>query len=82
MCTTLLYTRVVKDITPSADENLIDLASERAKARHTTLNEAFNEWLADYTRSEYVAKAIEECYARLSYVNSGRKYTREEMNER
>ena len=82
MYTKLVYTGVVKNITLSADEHLIDLARERARSRHKTLNDAFREWLADYTRNEEVAKAIDECYARLSYVNSGRKYTREEMNER
>ncbi len=38
--------------------------------------------LADYTRNEDVAKAIDDFYKRIAYVDSGRKYTREEMNER
>lgn len=54
-----------------------------AKAQHKTLNQAFREWLAEYTRQENDAKAIEALYKRLSHVNSGgRKFTREEMNER
>jgi hypothetical protein len=72
----------VKNITLSAEDHLIDLARQTAKAQHKTLNQAFREWLADYTRNEDVAKAIDAVYKELSYVNSGRKYTREEMNER
>jgi len=54
-----------------------------AKAQHKTLNQAFREWLAEYTRRESDEKAIEALYKRLTHVNSGgRKFTREEMNER
>ncbi len=38
--------QVVKNITLSADEELI----EAARAEHTTLNEQFREWLAVYAR--------------------------------
>jgi hypothetical protein len=73
----------MKNITLSADDALIEQARRTAKARHKTLNQAFREWLADYTRRESDEKAIEALYKRLSYVNSGgRKFTREEMNER
>jgi len=73
----------MKNITLSADEALIEQARQTAKARHQTLNQAFREWLADYTRRESDEKAIEALYKRISYVNSGgRKYTRDEMNER
>jgi len=73
----------MKNITLSADDALIEQARRTAKARHKTLNQAFREWLADYTRRENDERAIEALYKRLSYVNSGgRKFTREEMNER
>jgi hypothetical protein len=73
----------MKNVTFSADDELIELARRTAKAQHKTLNQAFRDWLADYTRRESDAKAIEALYQRLSYVDSGgRRYTREEMNER
>jgi TorA maturation chaperone TorD len=73
----------MKNVTLSADDELIEQARRTAKAQHKTLNQAFREWLAEYTRRENDEKAIEALYQRLSYVNSGgRKYTRDEMNER
>ena len=73
----------MRNITLSADEALIEQARQTARAQHKTLNQAFREWLADYTRRESDGKAIEALYKRISYVNSGgRRYTRDEMNER
>jgi hypothetical protein len=73
----------MKNITLSADEQVIEQAREVARSQHKTLNQAFREWLADYTRRENDGKAIDALYKRLSHVNSGgRKYTREEMNDR
>jgi hypothetical protein len=73
----------MKNITLSADDELIELARQCAKAQHKTLNQAFREWLAEYTRRENDEKAIDALYQRLSHVNLGsRKYTRDEMNER
>jgi hypothetical protein len=43
-----VYTGAVKNITFSADEDLIERAREVAKAEHKTLNLAFREWLAGY----------------------------------
>jgi len=39
---------MVKHITLSADEKLIAQARLVARARHTTLNSAFREWLEQY----------------------------------
>jgi hypothetical protein len=73
----------MKNVTLSADEQLIELARQRAKAQHKTLNQAFREWLSEYTRRENDEKAIDALYKRFSHVNLGvRKYTRDEMNER
>ena len=38
----------MKNVTFSADEDLIERAREVAKAEHKTLNVAFREWLAGY----------------------------------
>lgn len=74
----------MKNITLSADDNLIEAARERARAEHTTLNEQFRRWLADYVRQENRADAamtlVEEL--RRQVRTGGRKFTRDEMNER
>jgi hypothetical protein len=74
----------MKNITLSADEGLIEAARERARAEHTTLNEQFRRWLKDYTRREQQADdamaVVRELRGRVR--TGGRKFTRDEMNER
>lgn len=74
----------MKNITFNADENLIELARRRAVSEHTTLNEQFRLWLESYARREQqVAEAMRvmrELQGRIS--TGGRKFTRDEMNER
>lgn len=74
----------MKNITLSADEKLIEAARKQARAENTTLNEQFRRWLADYTqrrqRAEEAIKTIAELQAKLR--TGGRKFTRDEMNER
>ncbi len=74
----------MKNITFSADAKPIDAARARARAEHTTLNEQFRRWLADYVQRKQradEAMAVIEQIGR--YVRTGgRKFTRDEMNER
>lgn len=72
----------MKRITFSADEHLIDRARAAARAERTTLNDAFREWLKEFTGSADSAQPVRELMDRLRYVRSGRRWTREEMNER
>lgn len=74
----------MKNITLSADEKLIEAARERARAEHTTLNEQFRRWLADYARREQQAERAMSVVRELQgqVRTGGRKFTREEMNER
>lgn len=74
----------MKNITLSADEQLIKMARERARSEQTTLNEAFRRWLAEYARrDQQVTDAIEALERLRAKVDTGgRKFTREEMNER
>jgi len=74
----------MKNITLSADEKLIEAARERARAAHTTLNEEFRRWLASYvSREEQAEKAMALIQELRGYVRTGgRKFTRDEMNER
>ncbi len=73
----------MKNITLSADENLIEAARARARAEHTTLNEQFRLWLEFYARRDVRMQRYDEVLARVKgNVRVGRKLTRDEMNER
>jgi len=74
----------MKNITLSADERLIEEARERARQEHTTLNEQFRRWLEEYVgrekRAEQTMRMIDQLQSRIR--SGGRKFTRDEMNER
>ena len=74
----------MKNITLSAEEQLIEAARARARAENTTLNEQFRRWLADYAqrrkRADAAMQVIAELRGRLR--TGGRKFSRDEMNER
>jgi hypothetical protein len=73
----------VKNITLSAEENLIEAARERARTEQTTLNEQFRRWLADYAHPRERMQRYDEVMATLrGQLRVGRKVTRDEMNER
>ena len=74
----------MKNITLSADEGIIEAARERAREENTTLNEQFRLWLAGYARREQQAEramaVVRELRSRVR--TGGRRFTRDEMNER
>jgi len=74
----------MKNITLSADEGLIEAARARARAEHTTLNEQFRRWLADYTQRKQQADRAMALITELQghLRTGGRRFTRDEMNER
>ena len=73
----------MRNITLSADENLIAAARHRAAAQHTTLNAQFRLWLADYVgRERQAAQAMRTVRELQGKLRVGRKLTRDEMNER
>ena len=74
----------MKNITLSADENLIEAARQRAFSEHTTLNEQFRLWLDKYVRRKQKADAAMEAINLLRgrISTGGRIFTRDEMNER
>ena len=72
-----------KNITFTADEALIEEARETARADNTTLNEQFRLWLAQYARRRRAEKAMLLIAELQGQINTGgRKFTRDEMNER
>ena len=78
-----MYTIPVKNITLSADEHLIERARQTAHTERRTLNDAFREWLEEYTSRNGDLEQYDRLMKRLrGHVVAGRKFTREEMNER
>jgi hypothetical protein len=53
-----------------------------ARTQKKTLNTAFREWLLQFTRRTGNAQEFDSLMKRLRHVRSGRRFTREEMNER
>jgi len=72
----------MKNITLSADENLIEQARLLAKSRHKTLNAVFREWLEQFTVQTGGVQEFDALMKRLKHVEAGRRFTRDEMNER
>ena len=72
----------MKNITLSANEHLIEQARLVAKAQHKTLNAAFREWLEQFTRESGNAQEFTSLMKRLQHIRTGRRFTRDEMNER
>lgn len=73
----------MKNITFSADEKLINDARRQAAAQGKTLNDEFREWLTlKVVTPQQRAIRYRNLMQSLSYVNAGKKFTREEMNER
>ena len=73
---------MLKNITLSADEILIQRARERAARENTTLNDEFRRWLEQYVERPKNPADFSALMSRLAYAQPGRKFSREEMNER
>ena len=75
----------MKNITLSADKSLIAAARRHAAAERTTLNAQFRLWLADYVGTQTTGRSRYRHYLRSlrgRISTGGRKFTRDEMNER
>jgi len=72
----------MKNVTLSADEHLIEQARLLAKSQHKTLNALFREWLEQFTAQSGGAREYDALMKRLKHVEAGRRFSRDEMNER
>jgi len=72
----------MKNVTLSAEEELIRRARGVAHQRDTSLNELFRAWLRDLTRQSGRSDTYDRLMDRLELRRSGRRFSREEMNER
>ena len=84
-CAPAVYSEMMRNITLSTAEQLIDQAREKARARGVSLNDEFRKWLASYVQDGNPQDAV----ARFRLVmqampaeDAGRTFGRDEMNER
>jgi sugar/nucleoside kinase (ribokinase family) len=73
---------MLKNITLSANEVVIERARQRAEQNNTTLNAEFRRWLDQYVDVPQSMEELNEFMKQFDYVKVGRKFTREELNER
>jgi hypothetical protein len=73
---------VIKNITLSAEEKLIEAARTKAQQERTTLNSIFREWLARYAGKKVSIDEYSRLMRQLKHVSSARKFSRQELNER
>ena len=72
----------MKNITLSANEDLIEQARLIARSQRETLNVAFRRWLLHYTGRGGSVREFDALMKRLRHVKAGRHFSRDEMNER
>jgi len=72
----------MKNITLSADEDLIEKARSIARAQRRTLNAAFREWLAQFTAGAGDPQGFDALMMQMRHVDAGKRFSRDEMNER
>ena len=73
---------MLKNITLSAEEQLIGRARNKAEERGTTLSSEFRLWLSAFVEQERAARGYQELMSRLEYARPGRRFTREDLNAR
>jgi hypothetical protein len=72
----------MKRIIFHTEERLIEEARRVAKSQNTTLSGAFREWLKAFASQTGCTREFDKLMALLRHVRAGRRFTRDEMNER
>ncbi len=73
---------MLKNITLSAEEELIAKAREKARRERTTLNATFRRWLGQYVGQTAKTADFSSFMDSLSYARPGRRFSRDELHER
>ncbi|MBI5448150.1 MAG: hypothetical protein HY939_05425 [Gammaproteobacteria bacterium] len=73
---------MLKNITLSADEKLLQKSREKALKNKKTLNALFREWLEEYTCENSQCMDYKDLMKQLHYAKVGKKFSRESLNER
>jgi len=72
----------MKNITFRADPTLIQKARDQARKAGMTLNDAFRNWLHAFAGKSTGEANYRELMKRLDYAQPGKKFFRQELNER
>lgn len=75
---------MLRNITLSADDQLIEFARKKATASQSTLNVEFRKWLASYVnlQNDVAVTRFREVMQQLNAVDAGRTFSRDELNQR
>jgi hypothetical protein len=73
---------MLKNITLSAEEGLIEKARDKARRERTTLNATFRKWLNQYVSRGSKTADFDSFMDSLNYARPGKKFSRNELNER
>jgi len=73
---------MLKNITLSAEKELIEKARDKARRERTTLNATFRQWLHQYVGRSAATADYRSFVDSLGYARPGRKFSRDELNER
>jgi len=73
---------MLKNITLTAEEDLLERARSRAAEENSTLNAEFRKWLEKFVERPQSIKEFLQIMSRLEYAEPGRLFSREELNER
>jgi hypothetical protein len=72
----------MKNITLSADAELIRKVREKSRREHTTLNANFRRWMRQYLNKSSKTSDFQAFMSSMDYVSPGRRFSRDETNER
>lgn len=78
----VLIRSIMKNITFTAEESLIEKARQKARGENSSLNKRFREWLKHYASGDVSKENYKDLMQKLDYAKPGRKFSRDEMNER
>ncbi len=73
---------MLRNITLSADKDLIDRARLLAETENSTLNAEFRIWLNFFVHSKQGEFDLQNTMDKLEYVIPGKTFNGDEMNER
>ncbi len=73
---------MIKNITFSAENSIIEKARIKARAEGTSLNDKFKEWVQRYVGARENKSNYVNIMKKLKKIKVGRKFSREEANAR
>lgn len=74
---------MLKNVTLSIEENLLRMARAKATGQQKTLNELFRDWVRQYTGAcSTRSKDYMVLMKKMQGVHPGKRFSRDEMNER